>query len=96
LLEVRIQLAVYASAEWMLDLYTDPCNVRYIPGPLHHVDQEWGIVLRMPSDGAPPSLMRANLEIGRRDAERANLVIESRSQGKNKNAFGEAEWTGEL
>lgn len=102
LLEVRIQLAVYASAEWLLRRPMEmhegrlPGEKYYERGPLHHVDQQWGVVLRMPSDGSAPSLMRANLEIGRRDAERANLVIESRAQGKSKDAFGEAEWTGEL
>lgn len=87
LLEVRIQLAVYASAEWMLNFGTE-----YTPGPLHHVDQQWGVVLHAPSSGEAPKLLRINLELGRRDARRALDVIESRSQGKSKDAFGEAVW----
>lgn len=101
MLEVRIQLAVYASAEWMLIRdFIDPNRMdppsHYLPGPVHHVDQKWGIVLHAPSNGAPPKLLRANLEIGRRDAERANAIIESRAQGKSVAAFDETVWTGEF
>jgi hypothetical protein len=102
MLEVRIQLAVYASAEWLLRKPTEmhegrlPGEKFYERGPLYHVDQKWGIVLHAPSNGAPPKLLRANLEIGRRDAERANAIIESRAQGKSVAAFDETVWTGEL
>lgn len=95
LLEVRIQLAVYASAEWMLadhPLDHPPAGMGYLEGPGHYVDQQWGVVLHAPSNGEAPKLLRINLELGRRDARRALDVIESRSQGKSKDAFGEAVW----
>lgn len=100
-LEVRIQLAVYATAEWMLTNYS-PVEIgaqnfrgQYVPGPAHHVNQEWGIILRMPSDGGEPELKRANLHKGLRDAHRALAVIESRAEGKAKAAHEEAAWPDE-
>jgi hypothetical protein len=86
-LEVRIQLAVYATAEYMLQ---DECS--YVPGPGHHVDQEWGIVLRMPADGGAPELRRANLVRGYQDALLAVAVSEARSEGKSVAAHDESVW----
>lgn len=87
-LEVRIQLTVYATAEWMLD---DASS--YVPGPVHHVDQNWGVVLHMPSDSsAPPQLRRVNLIKGYQHALLARAVCDARSEAKNVAADGESLW----
>ena len=85
-LEVRIQMAVYATAEWMLT------GVDYVPGPKHHVSQDWGVVLWMPSDGAEPKLKRCNLRKGFDHALLARAVCDARSEAKDVAAHGEAEW----
>lgn len=87
LLEVRIQLAVYATAEWMLG--EDGC---YLPGPKHHVSQQWGIILRMPADGGAPELIRVNLVKGFEHAALARAVCDARSEAKSVAAFGESVW----
>lgn len=88
-LEVRIQLTVYATAEWMVD----DTRAGYVPGPVHHVDQEWGVVLHMPSDGsAPPELRRVNLVKGWSHALLARAVCDARSEAKNVAADGESLW----
>jgi hypothetical protein len=94
-LEVRIQLAVYATAEWMLEqrrLGLSLTEWTYAPGPKHHVSQEWGVVLHMPQDGAPPSLKRINLVAGLRAAKLARAVCDERSEGKAVATHAEAEW----
>ncbi len=88
-LEVRIQLAVYASAELMLK------GSGYIPGPKFHVSQQWGVVLHMPQDGKPPVLKRVNLVAGLRAAQLARQVCDERSEGKSVATHGEAEWPSE-
>jgi hypothetical protein len=96
-LEVRIQLAVYATAEWMLETGNygagQPAQrAEYIPGPKHHVSQQWGVVLHMPQDGAPPALKRVNIQAGLRAARLARAVCDERSEGKSVATHGEAEW----
>jgi hypothetical protein len=96
-LEVRIQLAVYATAEWMLDVGNfGPGQARervdYVPGPKHHVNQDWGIILWAPSNGAAPQLKRANLRKGLAHAQLARAVCDARSESGNVAAFAEAEW----
>lgn len=85
-LEPRIQLAVYAGADWMLD------GDDYIPGPKHHVNQQWGVLLHAPMDGAPPKLKRVNLSLGREYAVLARMVCDARAESKNVLAHAEAEW----
>jgi hypothetical protein len=92
-LEVRIQLAVYATAEYMLtDLPNHPNDLRYVPGPKHHVSQEWGVILWAPSNGDAPQLKRANLRKGYAHAQLARAVVDARSEAKNVAAHFEAEW----
>jgi hypothetical protein len=94
-LEVRIQLAVYATAEWMLDIEHADQFVPYrpyVPGPKHHVNQDWGVILWAPSSGAPPQLKRANLRKGWAHAELARAVCDARSEAGNVAAHQEAEW----
>jgi hypothetical protein len=97
-LEVRIQLAVYATAEWMLYNTeseiedSEVTNTGYVPGPKHHVSQDWGVVLWAPSDGATPQLKRCNLRKGYEHALLARQVCDARSEAKNVAAHGEAEW----
>lgn len=78
--ETWIQQAIYATAEWMLD----DARTGYIPGPLHHVDQESGILLRAPSDGAPPFLQRVHLATGLDWALLTKANMEARSRGKSR------------
>ena len=93
-LEVRIQLAVYASAEWMLaEQPTFGDRVFYIPGPLHHVSQETGIVMRMPSDGGAPELRKINLVKGLEHARLARAVCDARSDGKSVESHAESVWS---
>lgn len=90
-LEVRIQLAVYATAEWMLptDFWED---VGYQRGPKDYVSQDWGVILWAPSDGAEPQLKRCNLRKGFAHAMLARQVCDARSEGKSVAAHAEAEW----
>lgn len=93
MLEVRIQLAVYATAEWMLSGFTPgPGTEPYVPGPKYHVSQQWGIVLHMPADGGEPRLVRVNIEKGFAHAMLAKQVCDARSEAKSVAAFGEAAW----
>jgi hypothetical protein len=87
-LEAWIQQAVYAAAEWMLNDDGDG----YVPGPLHHVDQDSAILLRMPSDGAAPYLERVDLKIAHRWACLARDVVEARSEARAKKTFELAKW----
>ncbi len=97
-IEVRIQLAVYATAEHMLvngprtldANYAD--GKWYVPGPKHHVNQDWGVILWAPSDGAAPQLKRVNLRKGFAHAKLARAVVDARSEGKNVAAHAEADW----
>lgn len=97
-LEVRIQMAVYATAEWMLHTF-DPApgsmlkpEHSYVPGPKYHVSQEWGVVLWMPSNGDEPQLKHCNLVKGLAHARLAREVCDARSEAKNVAAHGEAAW----
>lgn len=85
-LEVRIQLAVYATAEHMLD------GMAYSDGPKTRVSQQWGVVLWAPSNGEPPQLKRCNIVKGFAHAQLARAVCDARSEAKNVAAHGEAMW----
>jgi hypothetical protein len=91
-LEIDIQLAGYARAEWMLgpSLNGEP----YSTGPRERVNQERGVVLHMPSDGAPPRLRRADLVRGWENAKLARRIMDERSYGRSAERFALAEWTG--
>jgi hypothetical protein len=91
-LEIDIQLAGYAHAEWMLRAI-DTIS-KYEPGPLGMVNQERGVVLHMPSDGAAPRLCRADLTRGWKNALLAREIMDERSYGKSAERFALAEWTG--
>jgi hypothetical protein len=99
-IEVRIQLAVYATAEWMLISPTPAAEKMYsgsewyVPGPKHHVNQQWGVILWAPSDGGAPQLKRVNLVKGFQHAVLARAVCDARSEGKSVAAHAEAEWPG--
>lgn len=88
-LETWIQQATYSGAEWMLD----DDKTGYVPGPRHHVDQRSSILLRMPSDGAPPYLQRVDLTIAREWALLARQVVDARSVAKSTRTFELTRWT---
>lgn len=90
-LEVRIQLAVYATAEYMLGNSGVQAN-QYVKGPKHYVNQQWGVVLWAPSNGEPPQLKRCNIAKGFAHAQLARAVCDARSEAKNVAAHGEAMW----
>jgi hypothetical protein len=87
--ETWIQQAVYATSEWMLNDGRDG----YVPGPLHHVDQDSSVLLRMPSDGRVPFLQRVDLRIGHRWATLARDVVRARSEGKSRKLDGLTAWS---
>lgn len=91
-LEMDIQLAIYARSGWMLGLPAHEGN--YVPGPLHMVNQERGVVLHMPSDGGPPRLLRADLMRGWSNALLARRIMDERAYGKGAERFSLAAWTG--
>lgn len=93
-LETWIQQWVYAGAEWMLATKQEISDGAdpYVPGPLHHVDQKSSILLRMPSDGAPPYLQRVDLEIAKRWALLARAVVDARSEAKSTRTFELTRW----
>ena len=70
----------------------DRLRGQYVPGPVHHVSQDWGVILWAPSNGAEPQLKRANLRKGYAHAELARAVCDARSEAKNVAAHAEAEW----
>ncbi len=78
--ETWIQQVQYATAEWMLD----DAKTGYVPGPLHHVDQAQSVLLRMPSNGAPPYLQRVDLKIAYEWALIAKSIVRARSVGKSR------------
>ncbi len=93
---VDAQLAGYASSEWMLidPLPADPMlGESYEAGPLHYVDQNEGVILHVPSDGAPAYLRRADLVNGREVLEVARRNIELRSYGKSAGRHAMSPWT---
>jgi hypothetical protein len=79
------QLAGYARSEWML---VDPVSIGadmgepYEEGPVHYVDQTEAVVMHVPSDGAPATLERCDLEYGWRVCLNAKEAIELRAIGK--------------
>lgn len=64
----------------------------YVPGPKHHVNQQWGVILWAPSSGEAPQLKRCNLTTGFQQALLARQVCDARSESKNVAAHTEAEW----
>lgn len=76
---VDAQLAGYAKSEWMLT----PDGQGYEPGPLHHVDQEEGIILHVPSDGGMPHLDPADLTGGWENCLLAVQVMRRRAAGRS-------------
>ncbi len=98
-LESWIQQAVYATADWMLATNDPHDDVRhhehYVQGPKFHVDQKSSILLRMPSDGAPPYLQRVDLEVAARWAHLARLVVDVRSEAKSAKTFELTRWSEE-
>ncbi len=88
LLEVGIQLYVYATADWMLA--DDPSL--YVPGPRYHVNQKWAVVLKAPRDGAAPELIRIDLEEAMVDAYLARDVCTRRSLGKSVHTLASSAW----
>jgi hypothetical protein len=91
-LEIDAQLAGYASAEWMFNPASWPDGGGYVPGPLHHVDQQEGVVLHMPSDGGEPRLRRANLVVGLETLKLARAVCTQRSLGRSARHLAESYW----
>ncbi len=86
---VEGQLATYARSEWMLEtgnygLGQPAQRAEYVPGPVHHVDQKWGVVLIMPSNGDKPYLKPADLEYGWEVAQAARRNHELRSLGSSR------------
>lgn len=98
-LEVRIQMAVYATAEWMLAAPTPAAQKMYagpewyVRGPGHYVNQEVGIVLRMPASGDAPELKRIDLVKGLAAAKLARQVCDMRSEAKSVAAHRETVWS---
>lgn len=90
-LETWIQVAVYATAEWMLDIAPSG-EAYYIPGPRHHVDQECAILLRMPSDGGDPYLEPVDLVRGLEWAKLARAVMDARSVARSVHTVAVAKW----
>lgn len=82
------QLATYARAEYMLTLDRSG----YEPGPVHHVDLTEGVVLQLPSDGAPAYLRRADLAEGWEVAQLARAVIDRRAYGVSAARRDLSEW----
>jgi hypothetical protein len=92
LLEVGIQLVVYASAEFMLVIGEDG-KPYYVQGPKFKVSQRYAAVLHMPADGrAEPQLLRINLMEAWVDAQLARQVCDRRSRGKSAETFGTSVW----
>lgn len=96
-LEMDIQLAIYASATWMLvrDYPGAPPTADgslYEWGPARFVNQSRGVVLHMPSDGGAPRLRTADLERGWRNAQLARRIVDERAYGKSAERFRLAEW----
>lgn len=88
--EVDAQLAAYARAEWML---TED-GQSYEPGPLYYVSQDEGVILHVPSDGAPASLDRADLQEGWRTCQLAAEIIKQRAYGTSVARKSRISWVG--
>jgi hypothetical protein len=91
LLELWIQLTVYATSEWMLSHVGD--DAEYVQGPKFHVDQEEALILQMPADGlSPMRLRRMDLVKGMRYAQLARQVCTARSDGKSVESMSASYW----
>lgn len=95
LLELWIQLYVYASADQMLSHIGD--DAFYQAGPKYHVSQKTALILHMPAnsgeEGAEPMrIRRLDLEKGKRWAELASLVVQARSDGKSVESMTDSFW----
>lgn len=87
-MESWIQLAGYATAEYMLD----DTRHGYTAGPRDYVSQECAILLHMPSDGAPPQLVPVDVQAGYRWAELARDVCAARAEAKSVKTAARALW----
>lgn len=90
-MESWIQLAGYATAEWML---SDARN-GYVAGPRDYVSQECAILLHAPSDGSAPSLVPVDVQAGYRWAELARDVCAARAEAKSVKTVARALWRDE-
>lgn len=90
-MESWIQLAGYATAEWMLN----DARTGYVAGPRDYVSQECAILLHAPSDGAPPSLVPVDVQAGYRWAELARDVCAARAEAKSVKTVARALWRDE-
>lgn len=90
-LEAWIQQYVYATADYMLSERMEG----YLPGPRHYVDQQSAILLRMPSDGAPPFLSRVDLTLAGKWARLAKSVCDARSEARSVGVDALSVWTEE-
>lgn len=94
---VDIQLSIYARSELLLADALSECGLFgpgewYEPGLLTQVDQGEGVIMHVPSDGAPAQLERADLEEGWRDALLAMRIIERRASGRGSERMKRAIW----
>ncbi len=90
---VDAQLATYAWAEWMLtDQWSPDGGQSYEPGPVNYVDLTEGVILHVPSDGAPARLERADLVNGWEAAQLAARIIKLRSFGKSTERESRSAW----
>lgn len=94
---VDIQLAIYARSELMLADAPSECGLFgpgewYEPGLVGQVDQSEGVIMHVPSDGAPARLERADLVEGWEDAQLAMRIIKRRSSGRGSGRMSNALW----
>lgn len=91
LLELWIQLTIYATAEHMLTHVGD--DAQYMAGPATFVNQETALVLHMPADGsALPALRKLDLVKGARYTQLARDVCTARSDGKSAESMSASFW----
>ena len=91
MLTIDAQLAGYAYAEHML-WFSEPHD-RYCDGPRRlGVDLTEGVVLHVPSDGAPAMLRRADLVMGWHALKTAREIVNLRSYSKSVKRFNESAW----
>lgn len=88
MLELDAQLGVYSRCPWMLN----DAGTGYEEGPVHHVDQNEGVILHMPSDGAPPALRRVDLNRGWRIAELCAMTLAERAYADSAERMSQSYW----
>lgn len=86
-LEVDMQLAIYANAEWMLtedrQEYEPGPGARVNIGGTLSVNPDYGLVLVAPSGGGDPYLRRADIGRGWQNAQMARRIVNERAYGKS-------------